>query len=244
MIKKILFIGLPVLIILAVIGFVVWAETPLPATSRAIDALQSSPDVSIETIDGQLVFRPTNSVGDTGFIFYPGGRVDYHAYAPLLSAIAEKGYLVVLVRMPLNLAVFGAEKAQAMIQTFPEIKHWAIGGHSLGGAMAAQFTKNHPELISGLVLWASYPAGSMTENTQPVLSVSASNDGLATPAKIDESRAVLPASTQFVVIAGGNHAQFGSYGAQPGDGEASISAENQWTQIVQATTALLQRISQ
>jgi hypothetical protein len=244
MFRKFLFFGLPILLIVGLLGFVVWGETPLPANSTALDALQSTPEVSIQPADAWLVFQPANPVGDTGFIFYPGGRVDYRAYAPLLSAIAEKGYLVVLVPMPLNLAVFGVEKAQAVIEAYPDIKHWAIGGHSLGGSMAAQFSENHPDSISGLVFWASYPASNMTGFSKPVLSISASNDGLATPAKIDDSRGLLPANTQFIVIEGGNHAQFGSYGAQPGDGTASIPAETQWAQTTQATTALLQRISQ
>jgi len=244
MIKKILLIGLPALFLLGLLGFVVWGETPLPATATALDALQTTPSVTVETVEDWLVFRPAGSAAATGFIFYPGGRVDYRAYSPLLAAIAQQGYLVVLVPMPLNLAVLGTEKAQSVIAAFPEIKHWAIGGHSLGGSMAAQFTENHPELIAGLVFWASYPANSMTGFSKPVLSISASNDGLATPAKITDSRALLPAGTQFVVIEGGIHAQFGSYGAQPGDGTATIPPETQWQQTVLATTGLLKSITQ
>lgn len=145
MIKKILLIGLPGILILGLLGFVVWGETPLPASPTALDALQSTPNISVETIDSAIVFRPTAPGVSAGFIFYPGGRVDYRAYAPLLSEISARGYLVVLVPMPLNLAVFGVEKARAVIEAFPEIKHWAIGGHSLGGSMAAQFTQNHPD---------------------------------------------------------------------------------------------------
>lgn len=244
MLKKLLFIGLPILLMVGLLGFVVWGETPLPASPAALSSMQSSHLFSVETKNDWLVFKPEIAGVSTGFVFYPGGRVDYRAYAPILGAIAARGYLVVLVPMPLNLAVFGADRAQAVITAYPDIKHWAIGGHSLGGSMAAQFTVNHPELISGLVFWASYPASSMVDFSKPVLSISASSDRLATPAKIDESRGLLPASTQFVVIEGGNHAQFGSYGSQPGDGEATISAEIQWTQIIGATTALLQKITQ
>ncbi len=244
MLKKLLFIGLPILLMVGMLGFVVWGETPLPATSAALSSLQSSHLFSVETKNDWLVFKPEIAAVSTGFIFYPGGRVDYRAYAPILGAIAARGYLVVLVPMPLNLAVFGVEKAQAVIDAYPEIERWAISGHSLGGSMAAQFAANHPQAISGLIFWASYPAGSLTGYSQPVLSISASQDGLSTPAKIDESRKLLPASTQFVVIEGGNHAQFGSYGSQPEDGTATISAESQWKQIVDATTALLQKIAQ
>jgi pimeloyl-ACP methyl ester carboxylesterase len=243
MLKKILLIGFPILILLAVLGFVIWGSTPLPASAEAVQALQSNPAVKIETVQGWTVFRPAAGA-QTGFIFYPGGRVDYRAYAPLLSQIAAQGYLVVLTPMPLNLAVFGIETAQQVVSAFPEIKHWAVGGHSLGGSMAAQFVLNHPGAMAGLVFWASYPASSMVDSSVQVVSISASNDGLATPAKIEDSRKLLPGTTRFVAIAGGVHAQFGSYGAQPGDGIATIAPAAQWEQTVKASVELLKSISQ
>lgn len=243
MLKKILLIGLPILLVIGALGFVIWGETPLPATPEAVAALQSTSNATVETVQGWTVFRPTNTTATTGLIFYPGGRVDYRVYAPLLRPIAEQGYLVVLVPMPLNLAVFGIEKAQDVINTFPQVKQWAIGGHSLGGSMAAQFVSNHPGELAGLVFWASYPAGSIADLAVQVTSISASNDGLATPAKIDDSRNLLPAAARFVAIQGGVHAQFGSYGAQPGDGTPSIPPSAQWDQTEQATVDLLKSIT-
>jgi len=243
MLKKILLIAIPVLLILGVLGFVIWGSTPLPASAEAIQALQSSPAVRVETVQGWTVFRPSAAT-QTGLVYYPGGRVDYRAYAPLLKQIAAQGYLVVLTPMPLNLAVFGIETAQSVVNTFPEIKHWAVGGHSLGGSMAAQFVINHPGAMAGLMFWASYPAASMVESAVQVVSISASNDGLATPAKIEDSRKLLPGTARFVVIAGGVHAQFGSYGVQPGDGSPSIAPAAQWEQTVKASVELLKSISQ
>jgi pimeloyl-ACP methyl ester carboxylesterase len=169
--------------------------------------------------------------------------VDYRAYAPLLRAIAEQGYLVVLTPMPLNLAVFGIETAGLVLPAFPEIQRWAVGGHSLGGSMAAQYVTNHPGQVAGLVFWASYPAASMVDNPAKVVSISASNDGLATPAKIADSHHLLAPTTSYVVIAGGVHAQFGSYGVQPGDGIPTISQEAAWAQTVKATVDLLQQLA-
>lgn len=244
MLKKIGLIGLPVILLIGILGFVIWGSTPLPATSEAQAALETTPQVVVETPADKIVFRPTASQPKTGFIFYPGGRVDNHAYAPLLRSIAGQGYLVVLVPMPLNLAVFGVDLAQNVIDANPQIQHWAIGGHSLGGSMAAQFVINHPGKVAGLVFWASYPGASMLDNPVQVLSISGSQDGLATPQKIDEGRKLEPANTQFVVIAGGNHAQFGSYGLQPGDGQATIPPSAQWEQTVKATADLLKQIGQ
>jgi pimeloyl-ACP methyl ester carboxylesterase len=131
-----------------------------------------------------------------------------------------------------------------VINAYPQIQHWAIGGHSLRGSMAAQFVSNHPGKVAGLVVWASYPAGSMVDNPVQVVSISGSQDGLATPAKIDVGHKLEPANTRFVVVAGGNHAQFGSYGLQPGDGTATISPAVQWEQTVKATLDLLNQIEQ
>jgi hypothetical protein len=244
MIKKILLIAVPAILLLAVLGFIIWGSTPLAPTSEALAALQSNSIVKVENVQGWTVFRPASNPNHTGFIFYPGGRVDYRAYAPLLRAVAEQGYLVVLTPMTLNLAVFGIDTAAAVLPVFPEIQHWAVGGHSLGGSMAAQYVINHPGQLGGLVFWASYPASTMIDNPVQVLSISAGSDGLATPAKIDESRKLLSSSARFVVIEGGSHAQFGSYGLQPGDGTPSIPPAAQWQQTVKATVELLQQISQ
>ncbi len=168
--------------------------------------------------------------------------MDYRAYAPLLHSIASKGYLVVLVPMPLNLAVFGIDAAQGVIEAYPQIKHWAVGGHSLGGSMAAQFVINHPGEVDGLVFWASYPGASMADSPVRVVSISGSQDGLAPPQKFSESRDLEPAATRYVVIEGGNHAQFGSYGLQPGDGTATIPPTVQWEKTVNATVELLQTL--
>jgi pimeloyl-ACP methyl ester carboxylesterase len=176
-----------------------------------------------------------------GFVFLPGGNVDYQAYAPTLFEIAALGFLVVDVPMPLDLAVLGYGKAADVITAHPEIEHWAIGGHSLGGAMAARFVFENPTAVEGLVLWAAYPAESnaLSTSSVQVISISATLDGLATPDKIAASIPLLPADTTFVAIEGGNHAQFGFYGEQKGDNPAEISQEEQQAQIVEATAGFL-----
>jgi dienelactone hydrolase len=139
------------------------------------------------------------------------------------------------------MAIFGINRAEAVIETFPAIQTWAIGGHSLGGAMAAEFAQSHPAQVSGLVLWAAYPGESndLSQSELAVLSISASEDGLATPEKINASRELLPESTRFIEIQGGNHAGFGRYGAQSGDGVATLSPADQQAQIIDATLDFL-----
>ena len=146
--------------------------------------------------------------------------------------------------MPLNLAVFAPDSALEVISVFQNVTTWAVGGHSLGGAMAAQFAKNHPSSVQGLILWAAYPdSGSdLSESHVKVVSISATRDGLATPDKIASSRPLLPSSTNWIEIVGGNHAQFGWYGPQPGDNSADISREAQQKQTMDATLQLLEEL--
>jgi dienelactone hydrolase len=236
---------LPLILVLALAGFVIWAlavPSPMP---EALAALQSDEQVQVQQ-EPFLVFRPVGVEPTTGLILYPGGRVDARAYAPAARAIAQAGYLVVIPPMPLNLAVFAPDRAAEVMQAFPEIEHWAVGGHSLGGAMAARFADQHPEAVDGLALWASYPAASndLSDASLTVTSISGTRDGLSTPDKIEASRALLPADTEWVAIEGGNHGQFGWYGLQRGDGEATISREDQQEQIVGATIDLLSRLDQ
>ena len=230
----------PLVLILALGGFVIWASmaaTPMP---EALSALQSDAQVEVET-EPWLVFRPVGGNPTVGLILYPGGRVDARAYAPTARALAQEGFLVVIVPMPLNLAVLGAGRATEVMAAYPEINTWAIGGHSLGGSMAATFSRQHPEQIEGLVLWASYPAGSddLSGQDLAVVSIYGTRDGLATPEKVEASRPLLPADADWIAIDGGNHAQFGWYGPQSGDNPATISREEQQRQIVEATLRLL-----
>jgi dienelactone hydrolase len=188
-----------------------------------------------------LVFKPIDQAVETGLIIYPGGRVDPISYAPTAAAIAQQGYLVVITPMPLNLAVFDANQALAVIDAYPEIRTWAIGGHSLGGAMAANFSKQNDTLIDGLALWAAYPASSddLSNLKLQVISIYATLDGLSTPEKIEATRHLLPQNTTWIAIQGGNHAQFGWYGEQNGDNPAQISRQDQQNQIIEATLSFL-----
>lgn len=245
--KKILLAAVAVIavvLIIGVVGFVIWGSTPLGPMPEALIALESGANVEVVT-DPWLTFMPTQDAKTTGLIFYPGGRVDPRSYAPMARAITEEGYPVIIVPMPLNLAVFGIGRAADVIAAYPEVEHWAIGGHSLGGAMAASFTRGNPDQIDGLFFTAAYPAASddLSGFTDLVVtSVSATEDGLATPDKIEASRVLLPADTTWVPIQGGNHAQFGYYGVQPGDGQATISREEQQRQTVDAALQLLGEI--
>ena len=237
---KILIIVLLVTLVIFT-GFIVWAETPPSPMQQAINVLKSDSNVTV--ISGQwLTFKPITTNYTEGLIIYPGGRVDYRSYAPLAHAMANEGYLTVIVPMPLNLAVFGANSANDVIASHPEITSWVIGGHSLGGTMAAQFAYQNPSKIEGLVLWAAYPASgnNMSSYKLHVTTIHGSNDGLVSTAQIQSSLEMLPPTAVYVEIQGGNHAQFGYYGDQSGDNPATITREVQQSQTLNATVELLQ----
>ena len=234
-------IGVAVAVLLTLAGFAIWAYTPLGPMPEASVAMSSDDQVQVEN-GSWLTFRPTVSQPDTGLILYPGGRVDYRSYAPLAREVARQGYTVVIVPMPFNLAVFGAGRAGDVIAAHPEIKHWAVGGHSLGGAMAANYVFGHSDAVSGLALLAAYPAenNSLADRNLDVLSIYGTQDGAVDQLKTAQS--LLPPGTEWMAIDGGNHAGFGWYGPQPGDGMASISRQEQQAQTVAGVVALLSRI--
>lgn len=241
--KKIL-LALLVVLLLAMAAFIVWASTPLGPMPEALAALESNAAVQVTT-EPWYSFLPTGESRSTGLIFYPGGRVDARSYAPPARALAEQGYPVVIVPMPLNLAVLGSGKAADVIAAMPEVERWAIAGHSLGGAMAATFTHGNPGAVDGLVFWAAYPAGSADLSARAELAVSSiygTADAVINQDAFQGSRMLLPPGTVWTPIEGGNHAQFGWYGQQSDADVATISREDQQAQIIAATLALLEQI--
>lgn len=246
MMKKTLKYGLVIflaILTIALISFIIWAETPAGPTSEAVNALQNDPKVLVSQ-NPWYIFEPVSGSPTSGVIFYPGGRVDPRSYAPLARALAENGHLAIIVPMPLNLAVFSPNRATEIISTFPEIDDWVISGHSLGGAMAANFVYQNPTAVNGLALLAAYPASNndLSNRDISVVSIFGTNDGLADLETIQNSRSLLPVDTRWVEIPGGNHAQFGWYGDQSGDNPATISHEDQQTITVQAILDLLNEI--
>ena len=225
-----------VVLLFAATAFVFWAGNAAPATDAALQDMSSDSQVYVSAENGWVVFHPADDLRpDTGFIFYPGGRVDFRAYAPVMKLIADQDYFVVLLPAPLNLAFFDVNAAARVQAEYPEIKNWFVGGHSLGGVAASLYAANHLEL-KGVVLWASYPADeALRKKNISVLSIYGTNDGLAGPDRIAASHALLPEDAKFVAIEGGNHAQFASYGPQAGDNDPDISAPDQWTQTANAT---------
>jgi len=239
--RRIIVVGLFVALIALIVG-AAWYLQPQAVLPEADAALVSSATVAVVDEGGRLTFTPTDGA-TTGFILYPGAKVPPKAYAIPARAIAEQGYLVVIPPVPLNLAVLGVDTALDVIDQHPEITSWAVGGHSLGGAMAGQFVANHPEAVAGLVLWGAYSAADVSQTGTEAAVVYGTLDAGASRIASNDSMALLPTATTVTVIEGGNHANFGSYTGQPNDPPATIPRAQQQEEAVLATTAVLQRIS-
>ena len=231
--KTILLVAATMLLLLILVlgcGFYVRDFYHADETARA--AMKSDDRVSVELTDGMAVFRPEN-LAETGFVFYPGGKVEYSAYAPLMRELAEQGILCVLTEMPLNLAVLDVNAAEGIPEQYPEVTNWYIGGHSLGGSMAASYVADHGDTYEGLVLLASYSTKDLRDTNLRVLSVYGSEDGVLNQEKYRENKVNLPDSAVEILVDGGNHACFGSYGEQEGDGATLISPEKQVEETVE-----------
>lgn len=237
--RKIIY-ALLILLLLGAVGFVGWATlSAQEATERAVTVLN---DNGVQREAGLLVFQP-DSPTDKGLIYYPGGLVDPEAYAVSAQGIAEAGYLVVVPKMPLNLAFMGINSADRIMAYYPEIDSWVIGGHSLGGAMAAEYAKNNVDHVDGLIMYASYPANyeDFIGFPVPIMNIIGSNDPGAS-----KQRAFYEAvsdSATLVIIEGGNHRQYADYSFQNNDGVAMISAAEQQDQIINATIQFLEALN-
>lgn len=208
------------------------------ADEGAIATFAPEDGVSVSALDnGNVAFEPRSAT--VGLIFYPGGKVEHRAYEPLMAALAREGILCVLVEMPFNLAVLDINAADGIQEQYPEIEDWYIGGHSLGGSMAASYLSDHADEYEGLILLGSYSTADLSDTGLDVLSIYGSEDRVLNREKYDENKSNLPKNFTEVVIEGGCHAYFGMYGAQDGDGVPTISNHEQILLTVESMMKVL-----
>lgn len=207
-------LALATLVAASIIGFLIYASGYYRAQQSATAVLQSS-KVSVE---GKVTTLRPDAPSDTALIFYPGGKVEHSAYLPLLEQLSQRGITCFLVKMPYNLAVFDSDAGTKIMQAHPEISNWYIGGHSLGGAMASSYAAKNQDKVEGLILLGAYIYGEYPP--EKALIVYGSQD-------LGLDRSKITYQDNVFEIPGGNHAQFGNYGSQKGDGEATMSAQEQ-----------------
>lgn len=222
------------IVILIFAGGVYYVNDYYHSEAEVQNYLNGTESVQVKEISDGLLLDGEGT--DRAMIFYPGAKVEYTAYVPLFMELAEQGMDCFLLKMPANLAILGMNRADTIVENY-DYEQWFLSGHSLGGAMAASYAAKHMEELSGLVLLAAYSTSSLNDDDFSVLSVYGSEDLILNMEKLEEGRNYMPDQYTEVCIEGGNHAGFGSYGIQKGDGEASISSEVQREQTVNAIVA-------
>lgn len=227
MLKRILAV---VLVVVAVgcVAFGVYASDYYHAGSEAA-AFIAQADVT----DNDSAIAVGDPSSEYGLVLYPGGKVAPEAYVPLAQKLAERGVFVVIPKMPFNLAVFKIDAANSVMETYAGVAHWWVGGHSLGGAMAASYAAGNASKVEGVALLAAYASDDLAALGLKVEVVYGSNDGVVNRDKLNACIGQVPADS-VLQIDGGNHAGFGDYGAQSGDNEATISADEQQEQTAAA----------
>ena len=212
---KIVLLSVIIFIVLVCVGFYIYTLDYYRASNDVISIDEIS---NAESINNMVVFNPTNKESsETGIIFYPGGKVEAIAYAPILAKLADEGYTCVLVEMPMNLAVFNIKGADKVYENFPDIEKWYLMGHSLGGAMASSYCEKNYDKLDGLILLGAYPVNDAEIDT---LVIYGSED-----LGLDLEK--LEGFDDVHRLEGGNHAYFGNYGEQEGDGTATMSRDTQ-----------------
>jgi hypothetical protein len=204
-------------------------------TSEAIVLIERQSDIIVEEKIGlkkALVITPNEVDESVGWIIYPGGKVDYRAYAILGYQLAqESGQRVIIVSFPFHLAVFDINAGKAWTDKYDDTEQWYVIGHSLGGVMGAQMAKNN-EKVKGIGFLASYPSADFSGSDVRMISIRGSSDKILNIAAFADAQSKFSPYTEFYVIQGGNHSQFGSYGFQKDDGMATVTKENQIKTVV------------
>ena len=227
----IIFVSLVLIIAVLVGACAIYLGDYYRTEDEAIAAFLPQGSTWKEEPGGNIVFEPDGATA--GLIFYPGGKVEHSAYIPLMQACAEKGILCIIAEMPFNLAVFDINAADGIQKEYPQIENWYIGGHSLGGSMAASYLEKHTDEYEGLILLGSYSTADFSDDELEVLSIYGSEDQVLNREKYNDNISNLPKDFKEIVIEGGCHAYFGMYGAQDGDGIPSISNSEQILQTAE-----------
>jgi hypothetical protein len=214
---------------------------PMAADQVAVDALAGGNGVTVTISRSAISLQPDTGARSTGLVFYPGALVDPRAYARILRPIAEAGFPVRIVKFPYNLAVLGGSSADRWIgDTDDDVTTWVVGGHSLGGAMAARYADEDRDELAGLLLWAAYPVDSLADRTTlQVVSVTGTADAIIDPERVERAPSELPPDANFVPVEGAIHSFFGDYGFQNGDGTPTVSRDDAQALIVEASLDLL-----
>lgn len=225
---KIVLMIIAVLIFAMGVGSIIYVSDYYHSTYTLKEYQQNYNATSTEITEKDSVITLKGETDNgIGIIFYPGGKVEYTAYIPLLELMAEKGYTCFIPKMPGNLAVFGVNKADKIIKQNTDINEWYIAGHSLGGAMASAYASKNSTKLKGIIFMGAYPSSDLSQTKLKMLSIVGSNDEVINRDSYENAKGNAPADAIYITLEGGNHSGYGDYGPQDGDGTAAITGEEQ-----------------
>lgn len=226
-------------VVVAIIAFTVWANTTFPAASGPLARALADPGIEVEISHDTVIMHPDAAPSGRGLVFLAGAKVEPDAYVATFRDLVASGTTVVIVRPTLNLAILETRPLEAFTALAPDVTSWAVGGHSQGGVKACTYASS-PD-VSALILLGSYCASTDLSARQDlaVLSVSGSADRLVSQEDIAAAAHLLPSDAEFIELDGVSHAQFGSYGEQPGDGRPAVTDAVAQTQITDALNAVI-----
>lgn len=224
-------------LLVTIVTFLTWFHIVLPADREAVDQAFADDRIRYSLSSGLITATPASGESTTGMVFYPGAKVDPYAYLPTLQKVVAGGVTVVIVEPLFNMALFDLTPLGEATATAPGVTDWWVGGHSLGGVKACMVAEN--ESIRGLVLLASFCANDLSQRELSVIQLLGDSDDLTDPIAVEDARALLPVGATEQVLTGANHASFGAYGPQSGDGEATLSKAAGFDAITEALSAAL-----
>ena len=241
--RRILLLLIPFVILIAMIcAFLMWGLFGSYKPSEEAYAVLNEIDPDIQNIYGRdyIAFVPEHY--DKGLILYPGAKVDYRAYLPLIYEMAKQDVLCAVVHFPFDIAFFNPDACEDVMSDFQDVDSWYIAGHSLGGVVASDYLSNCPEKFDGLIFLASYSTKDLSAYDINVFSIIGTRDMVLNMEAYHESERYLPDDYFEYVIEGGNHGYFGSYGSQKGDGTADITEKQQRDMIVRCISDYMQSV--
>ncbi|AJH18689.1 MULTISPECIES: alpha/beta hydrolase [Bacillus] len=221
---KIVLYSLLGILLIGSITFLTWSQFTYKPTKEALSLVDDKKD------EGNIVFGEKDA--KIGVIFYQGAKVEAEAYSYLGKALAKEGHVVVMPKLPLNLAILGINAVDSVIEQYPEVQKWYVAGHSMGGAMISKYAFQHEDKVDGIIFLGSYPADDFSTKSIPMLSIYGEVDALATVEKIESNKKLMSKNTAMHMIKGGNHAHFGMYGEQKGDNASLITSKAQRDETV------------
>ena len=240
--RRIILIFLAAVLVLSavIVGMCLFNERPAVQTAATYQSAYGDTVISVAD-DGGVEILPQRENADIGLIFYVGAQIKPGAYIPLLARIAEQGYACFIPNLSFNMAALEPKAADDIISAHPEIKSWILAGHSMGGLTASGYADDHRVTVDGLILIAAYTNRDMSDARLPVLAVFGDTDGTMNKGLYEKRKVWNPADFEEHIIPGANHAQYGDYGKQPRDNDATISAEEQQSQTAEIILDWLNR---